>query len=327
MLRFNLKNLERNKRLKLFMILSEATLKYPSFKKIKNILLNTYEMKRRRTILKSKPYFIKIEPTNKCNLNCRFCPGNTKKNNPKGEMSIADFKRIIDKIGDFTSILVLNLWGESTLNKDLPEMINYAHNKKICTYLSTNLNIGKKQLKKIFNSELDFLIVSIDSTHQDIHSRFRKKYSFCILNENLNYLTSLKKTRSKRPDIIIQFLVNKYNEDQILEVKRLAENFDGLNIFPTYVFNKREWLSTNPKYNHSFYREQKRKRKKKCNLPYYHISIRWDGSVLPCCLKYFDKSYGNLLINNFELIWNNPPYVSLRQSLNNEPVCYKCEFL
>ena len=56
---------------------------------------------------------IYIEITNYCNLKCSFCSLDTL---PKKEMSIEEFKMVIDKVKNYTDSIYLHVKGEPLLN-------------------------------------------------------------------------------------------------------------------------------------------------------------------------------------------------------------------
>jgi len=57
---------------------------------------------------------IYIEITNYCNLNCSFCSHNLL---PKKEMSVEEFKIVINKIKKFTNSIYLHVKGEPLLHQ------------------------------------------------------------------------------------------------------------------------------------------------------------------------------------------------------------------
>ena len=67
--------------------------KYNSMKKITNLIKCEYELLRKKTVLKSKPYVVKLEANNICNLDCEFCYRKTLKYG-FGYASLEDFKKM-----------------------------------------------------------------------------------------------------------------------------------------------------------------------------------------------------------------------------------------
>ncbi|MCI5157330.1 MAG: hypothetical protein D3906_02630, partial [Candidatus Electrothrix sp. AUS1_2] len=106
-----------------------ALLRHITFKKFVNLLLTEYNMVTRKEILSSKPYLLKIEPSNICNLKCAYCYDNRRPPNegerPYSRMSFNNFKQLIDETGAY--LLKINLYGfgEPFLFPESFEMIEY----------------------------------------------------------------------------------------------------------------------------------------------------------------------------------------------------------
>jgi hypothetical protein len=64
------------------------------------------------------PYTLTVEPASICNLRCPACPAGIKAVNRKPAiLTMEDFKRTIDMIGDYLVQILLWNWGEPFINK------------------------------------------------------------------------------------------------------------------------------------------------------------------------------------------------------------------
>ena len=52
-----------------------------------------------------------------------------------------------------------------------------------------------------------------------------------------------------------------------------------------------------------------------CVLPWIHLHVMPDSSVLPCCVSPYDDHYGNVSQESVENIWNNSKYKELRMKM------------
>ena len=112
-----------------------------------NVALSKSEMQEGVTQVKSRPYRIIIDPTNYCNLKCTLCStGNGGSNRDRGHMPLEQFKAFVDEIKDHTIEMFMTNWGESTLHKQIIEMISYAESNHIQTFLSTNFSLKYKRI-------------------------------------------------------------------------------------------------------------------------------------------------------------------------------------
>lgn len=280
------------------------------------------------------PYYLVIDPTNICNLHCPLCPtGQGRKEYPKGTMKFALFKSIIDEIGRYLYEIQFGNWGEPLLNKELYQMIRYAHQNKVKTIVHTNLNIEieKKEIISLINSGLDVLYVSLDGITQETYEKYRKGGNFTKVISNIKLISSIKKHFGRKlPKIVWQFMVTKYNESEIADAKIMAKDL-GVDFVLTQVrcdtgkeifMNKEErfnnvkdWLPTEEKYSMYNYKTRETKRKKMyCDFLWTFCAIEWDGGVFPCCAGYKkDYIFGNITKDKFKNIWNNKNYRESRK--------------
>ena len=70
-----------------------------------------------------------IEPTTKCNLNCKMCFRHTWFEEPMCDLSLEDFRRAIDTIPKTVETIFFGGMGEPLFHKDILEMIRLAADK------------------------------------------------------------------------------------------------------------------------------------------------------------------------------------------------------
>lgn len=328
--------LETSVKIKRGMLYFKIFLKYGSFKKLKNFLHNSLELKSRKTFLNSKPYILKIEPTNFCNLNCLFCDGRLS-SRKRGFMDFNKYKSLIDNCADYVYLLSLHIWGESLLHKEIVKIIEYAHAKKIGTILSSNLNhLDEKLAKELIHSGLDILVISLDGASQESYQRYRKKGSFDTAIKNIGQLVKIKKENNKKSPLIeLQCLVMKHNEHELEKLKNLSKKLgtDYIKFTPFYVYDDKylDWLPTNKKFRFKSYNVTKvSPETNPCFWLWGSLNVRWDGSIVPCCIQEFDLNYGNIFQEPLENIWNNKIFQASREVFKKDQKskivtpCHKC---
>ena len=105
----------------------------------------------------------------------------------KGMMSLDLFKRTIDEMGRYLVRLHLYNWGEPLLNKDVYEMIGYAHKHHIVTCVSTNFTVfSEAAAEKMIASGLDEIILSVDGASQETYEKYRIGGDFNKVVENIS---------------------------------------------------------------------------------------------------------------------------------------------
>lgn len=253
------------------------------------------------------PISISLEPTTSCNLMCRECiTGQRKLSREKGNMQIDLFKKVIDETYKYLSHCFLYFQGEPFLNKEIIAFIKYASSKNIFTATSSNGHFfDNKTSEAIVRSGLDKLIISLDGTNQEVYEKYRVGGDFQKVVEGIENLNFYKKKyHSKKPFLVIQFLVLGTNEHQLGEIKKLSKKLkvDKLELKSVQIsdFKKNNILLPKTK---KFQRYRivenelkfKSKLKNRCWRLWNSIVITWNGDILPCC---FDKDgkykFGNI---------------------------------
>ncbi|MFW5720892.1 MAG: radical SAM protein [Bacteroidota bacterium] len=181
----------------------------------------------KKVFLWGKPISLTVEPTNFCNLQCPECPtGNNTIKREKGFLSISNYTKIIDTLAPWLLYHMIYFQGEPFLHPDIFSMIHYAHQRKIYTCTSTNGHfLSYENALKIINSGLDKIIISVDGVTQETYEKYRKGGSLKKVISGIQTLSTLKKSKkSKTPEIVIQFLVFRFNEHQINDIKKLGKS-------------------------------------------------------------------------------------------------------
>jgi radical SAM protein with 4Fe4S-binding SPASM domain len=121
----------------------------------------------------STPFLVNIDPTNLCNLRCRFCPTGhpellEKFDRPRGVMDFDLFTKVVDDLTTFpekVKVLLLHKDGEPMINPRLGDMLKYAKEKDFAEviWLTTNMTLLTSKLAEdIVDSGVDFIRVSVN---------------------------------------------------------------------------------------------------------------------------------------------------------------------
>ena len=282
----------------------------------RNALLALLEMKSGKTNCRSRPFVYRIDPCTACNLRCPGCEAHTQKTIEKRLLSLQDFKTIMDKVEAYCIRASLYDTGEPLLNKNIYRMISYASANNICTSISTNLTLFKKEkhLKELFSSGLTVIQPDIDGISQDTYSIYRIGGEVSDVKEAIEAIMEHKqKTGAKYPQVEPQVIMFKHlmhekkaidNYLRSLGVDRIIWKHDSWGFNPVQMSNKNS--------HHA--------KSKKCFWLYLGIMIRPDGNVYPCCGRGFDRlPYGNILEQDVDDIWNNKYYQYSRQLFTKGP--------
>ena len=308
----------------------------------------------KRVIHWGSPLAVSIEPNNSCNLHCPECPAGLRElTRARGIMQPVMFESIINQMLPQLSWLTLYFQGEPYMSNHFFGFIKYARSKKIFVATSTNGHfLDEASVNQTIQSGLNRLIISLDGANQESYEAYRQGGDFEKVIAGIRLLVSEKKRLKKRtPEIVLQCLVLRSNEDQLDEMRKLAGNLgvDKLE-FKTAQFNDYKdgnpLMPENPKYSryvrlparppahpsthplaHQFI--PKNPLPNACFRMWSSCVITWDGKVVPCC---FDKDamhvIGDLSQNSFKEIWRGKPTSEFRKKilLNRKAIdiCSNC---
>ena len=275
-----------------------------------------------------RPVFLSVEPADFCQLRCPQCPVGMAARN-KG--ALVEDKVVFDTLTELKKSLIQVIFyfqGEPLLNPRLNEYIRFAHEAGIYTSTSTNaMLLNSENARKLVESGLDKLIVSVDGATQEVYEQYRKGGRLERALEGIRFVQEWKqKLGSRTPFVEMQFIVFGTNEHQIGEVKRLAKSSgaDSLTLKTAQIY---DFESPNPLHTslsrYSRYRKQsdgsyvlKNPLKNRCRRVISGAVLNVKGEVLPCC---FDKgsefSYGSVTDADFMTLWQNKKATDFRKAV------------
>ncbi len=300
------------------------------------------------------PDSVYIDPVgNLCQLKCPLCPvGAGLLSQDCMIMPLETFKTILDKM-PFVRTIELYRSGEPFLNPDLLAMIRLAHDRKIKIIISSHLSFSKPDIffDEVAASGLETLVVSLDGTSRESCSRYRVGGDYELVLSNIKKLIEAKKMIcSKKPEIIWQFLVNRFNEHEIVTAQRIANDLKiTLDLRPISLADnepdvehepfsiedrKSEWLPQNEAYVNDCYKGEYRYPLSSgiCHQLFTRVMVMADGKILPCCEVWNEESaFGSLLDASFDEIWFGRKYyeararaLNINDSFQLKSVCIRC---
>ncbi len=291
------------------------------------------------------PITAQIEPTLRCNLACTMCV-RTELGVPLGEMPFETFKNIIDKLDTVVKIH-LQGQGEPFLARDLFQMVDYAASRGIVVNLTSNATLfTEKIVEKICKSQINKMILSVDSTEKEKYEEIRKLSRFDVVVAGIKRLTAKRREMRAKFKLAIAAVVMRKNMHEIpkfvqfarelgveqIEFQDLQEKDDYLEKYEKTGFSKDEVVIPYKDEIKKLISEARAEGKKfginiayddevdsKCIWPWRSIYLNWQGRVTPCCVILEPHKFGdmNLAEQPLEDIWNGTYYQALRDGLSN----------
>ncbi|MCK9387795.1 MAG: SPASM domain-containing protein [Sulfuritalea sp.] len=291
------------------------------------------------------PWSVYIEPTNRCNFSCVFCPISSKDYLRQGGgemMTNATFQTICDQIEEGGRLKALRLYmlGEPLLNKRIIDFIAEARRRNLAERIELTSNgapLKNASLRsQLLASGLDYLRISVYGTTLDEHRQLTQSNS-----DPLHIRASLAALKSERDRTgsalyIYAKLIDSGDLDQINRFKQQYDticdeaeieppmNWDGQGDYLSPIF-----ANTDPSALHALFPHKK----VACPFPFYTAVVHVNGDVSLCCVDWSKMTkVGNIHTRTLMEIWNGPEAVAFRLlhlsgKRNQNTACSKCSHL
>ena len=296
------------------------------------------------------PYRLDLALTYRCNNDCSHCY-NVEGRNLK-ELSTADWKHILDKAWDLGIPHIIFTGGEPTLREDLPELVAHAEKNGQITGLNTNARrlSDPQYVDRLVAAGLDHVQITVESHDSDVHDRMvRTKGAFpqtvkglknalaspLYVMTNTTMLRTNIHTIPATLDFLAEIGVPTVGLNALIHSGRGASVGTGLAESElrallevarqkTETYGQRLIWYTPTQYC-GFDPVALDLGVKGCTAALYNMCVEPDANVLPCQSYY--QLLGNLLNDEWDLIWNHDLAVKLRERQGLPKKCAGCALL
>lgn len=316
----------------------------------------------RKSIINNPPLRnLFLELTSRCNENCIHCGSRCSENTNPDELSLEQYKKILDDIKcdfDISKIKLDITGGEPLLRKDFFDIMDYANKLGYIWGMTSNgVLISDEVAHKLHKCGMRTIAVSIDGL-EDTHDILRgRKGAFKSSMEGINALIR----NGNFEHIQITTVVNHKNINQLPQMFEIFKNIDItswriINIEPMgRAKDHPELALTNDEYKYMFdficekrmqgyhltygcshflgleYERVVRDWYFLCNAGLYTASITSTGDIVACLdiEKRPELVQGNILTDKFKDVWNSKFKIFRKDlSCSNEKcsTCPECEF-
>lgn len=298
----------------------------------------------------SAPYRMDLAITYRCNNDCAHCYNARPRNYP--ELDTTMWKKIIDKIWNLRIPHLVFTGGEPTLRNDLADLVAYAQGKGMITGLNTNARrlADKILMDELVKAGLDHVQITVEAASPQIHNEMVRSSAAWqetvqglrnAVNSRLYLMTNTTLLRNnahtlseiltflhaeKVPTIGLNALIYSGHGETVntgLEEGELPQLLKIAQDFTSKSGQKLIWY-TPTQYCH-FDPLMLDLGVKGCTAAYYNMCIEPDGVVIPCQSYY--EGLGNLLVDDWNSIWNHPLALQLRERKSIPSGCKTCDYL
>lgn len=265
-----------------------------------------------------------LEISNRCNLNCSFCPG-TKR--PAGAMDRETFELALERLRPWTDYLYFHLMGEPLCHPELSCFLELAGEQGFKVILTTNGTLLPQRQELLLSSPA---VHKINISLQALEGN-EPVISF---SEYLDGCFSFARAAEGKKLVVFR-LWNAGGED-----KRNGEIVHRLEqYFPKPWTPQRRgtrvgekiYLEPGEKFDWPDLTARDRGVRAFCYGLRDQIGVLWDGTVVPCCLDHDgDISLGNLFKQELGEILNGTRAQTIcrgfEQGFAAEELCRRCGF-
>lgn len=302
------------------------------------------------------PDTVMLEVTNNCQLKCKMCAREHEYGEEMdcGFMDIDKAKKFLDKYAKYFNRIALTGLGEPLLYPKLIELADYIKksNKGIAIFVSINAQLPNLTPKlHALVPYVDTLQVSLDGV-DEVYDKIRVNGDSKVVIENIKTLVGLQKEHDF--NLLVNTVVFEDNYKSMADIVELTNELGVQElIFNTInqVAYKKPWHDSSMYHSPEFEEEcQKAELKAKelglqftfnkhskdvffsdCPYLWGHLTVTWDGYLVPCCAKPFPKlmNFGNIFEKPLLECVNHKDLVAFRELSNkNKPpkFCDNCHY-
>jgi len=291
------------------------------------------------------PFTMFIEPTNRCNFRCAFCPTSkpnliSSVNRPTGDMTYEFSKQIIDQIALFPKKLkMLNFqyMGEPLLNPHTPDMIAYAVDKNISNWYEIRTNgslLNPKMNRRLIASGINRVGISVEAINSIGYQKISGVHNFNI-DRFMDNIGDLHDNEGDNCEVYIKIDdTGLTEEEKAMFFELFSPLADDIQIEYLIDWNRADDFDFKLGINsgkmmtgHDPYI------KNICSYPFYTLGITWHGETPLCCVDWsYATSIGNVHQENMQQIWNGERLkdfriMHLENRRSENPACATCKGL
>lgn len=291
------------------------------------------------------PTAARLETAAICQLECPLCPTEMDGRSVigKGVLRLDNFRRFLDRNPRIRQLELANA-GEALLNKHLPEMLAYGHERGVTTRLNQGVNLNDASetvLEALVKYRTEVVRVSIDGVSQAAYEKYRVGGQLKRVLRNIQTINGWKAFyRTDTPHLILQFIVFGHNEAELARAEALArmlrmEFQPRLNRLPE-VYPVQDAARLRDRIGYADRAEFSLKNgrhycERSCLDLWLSPQINWDGRLLGCSRNKWVSYADNVFEADLDALLNSEPLrytravVQGQAPLRDDVPCRHCD--
>ena len=259
------------------------------------------------------PQRITLELTNRCNLNCTFCPRKHMEKT-QGFLDTRLAELLVDEMAEHLPVIMVPFFrGETLLHEDWAKILAYAKKKGVgpIQFASNATLMDQNAAEAILDLGLDFISFSMDTIDPEIYNRTRRGADYEKVLSNILRLLELKERRGLRsPEVQISTVDTPlYRPGMDAFVAFWRPRVDRVRIYIEHSQNGRPGSISEslPQFD----------RRLPCHKVFTDMVIYWDGEVGLCnhdWISHTARRIGNVKDKGIAAVWKSDGYQNIRSS-------------
>lgn len=276
-----------------------------------------------------------IEITERCNLNCPFCPS-AEFSGHRGEMPLQTFERILGRLQGHVEEIFLHVLGEPLLHPQFQDILQAVNDSGFKLNLTTNGILISKHTGAILASnalrQINF------STHA--YAYLPKEKALATLKNSILFADRL---HAERPEVYLNFRLWNDSADAVSDAwnatveSTLSRHFEAELSQERFSVRHKSFPIAGRLYLHRDSRftwpdgTGDERSEGTCHGLRDQCAILFDGTAVPCCLDYKGKiPLGKFPGDSFDQIFLGEKAERIRRGFENhkleDPFCKRCPF-
>jgi molybdenum cofactor biosynthesis enzyme MoaA len=266
------------------------------------------------------PSQVMVDITEVCNLACVHCTHPKFKKSHIYEKAMLDpelNKKMVHEVASYglnkTLYIRYTSNGEPLVHPKSYEMIYYAvKNSKTKVTLTTNGTIlDDTRIKKIMDTGLHMIDVSIDAYENDTYKKIRVNGNLEVTKGNVLKLVKFKNQIKAKTKIIVSFVEQNENRSEVEEFRIFWKKSGVDQVLIRSLHTNSGSNAENNFHDNSFNKEKKRRA---CLYPWERIILTAKGMLSFCPTDWYGKSIVNdYRTSTIKDTWSNLFYSDLRK--------------
>ena len=273
-------------------------------------------------------FVVDIEPTNRCNADCHFCPRDMTPH--QGLMSIEVFEQALFRAGELKQLgrVTVNLCGlgEPLLNKHSPEMVRRIREEGFGAGMSSNASLlNEKKARALVDGGLEKIFINVG----DINDDYEEVYKLPFEKTRDNILRFIEMSQGVT-EVHIVLVDYRKDKNHLKAMRSYWEDFGVKNFMEFEIINRGGVLFV----DHMQYAQYPERAQAistltaanngdlpVCGVPFSSCFIGYDGKFYLCCSDWTKEAAVGNVFDDSPFSVMEPKLVHV---LTGEPVCKTC---